>query len=362
MGLTERGDTPANDVDHGAHDHGERERGDDRKDPERTCRAPSDVQQADRNGNTERAEMTRIVDRRSTLTQEQTWHSQHQFGGRNDRERDPHPLPSPSAGRMNTRQHRRGDVRHRFRNTHAQHAVDLADVRPPITTGLAASEMGVGSGRFGGRALLVELGRQHQACPIAVHEPTGDVSDAQSSRISRQNVGVLDLDRLATAAQTGDREALDTFVRAIQGDVWRFCAHLTRPGEADDLAQESLLRVVAHLDRWQRGPVITWVLGVTRNVCFEHIRKRTRRRTDPAAEPSQPPTPDQFGVVEIRRLLEGVPYDQREALVLTQILGLPYADAADVAGCPIGTIRSRVARGREAMAVALRAGRNVADG
>jgi RNA polymerase sigma-70 factor (ECF subfamily) len=177
-----------------------------------------------------------------------------------------------------------------------------------------------------------------------------------------QNGPVIDLDRLATDAQAGDRQALDTFVRTIQVDVWRFCAHLTRPGEADDLAQESLLRVVAHLDRWQRGPVLTWVLGVTRNVCFEHIRKQTRRRTDATAEPAQPPSPDQYGAVEIRRLLEGVPYDQREALVLTQLLGLPYADAADVVGCPIGTIRSRVARGREATATALRAGRDVADG
>lgn len=173
---------------------------------------------------------------------------------------------------------------------------------------------------------------------------------------------MLDLDRPATAAQSGDRDALDTFVRAIQADVWRFCAHLTRPDEADDLAQESLLRVVAHLDRWQRGPVLTWVLGVTRNVCFEHIRKRTRRRTDPTAAPSQPPTPDQYGAVEIRHLLEGLPYDQREALVLTQLIGLPYADAAEVVGCPIGTIRSRVARGRDALAAALHAGRNVADG
>jgi len=173
---------------------------------------------------------------------------------------------------------------------------------------------------------------------------------------------VLNLDRLATDAQAGDREALETFVRTIQTDVWRFCAHLTRPSEADDLAQESLLRVVAHLDRWQRGPVITWVLGVTRNVCFEDIRKRTRRRTDPTAEPAQPPAVYQYGAVDTRRLLAGLPYDQREALVLTQLLGLPYADAADVVGCPIGTIRSRVARGRDAMAAALRAGRNAADG
>ena len=173
---------------------------------------------------------------------------------------------------------------------------------------------------------------------------------------------MLDLDRLAAAAQAGDRDALDRFVRTVQADVWRFCAHLTRPQEADDLAQEALLRVVAHLDRWGRGPVHTWVLGVTRNVCFEHIRKRTRRRTDPSAAPPVPSAPDAVGAIETRHLLAGLPFDQREALVLTQLLGLPYADAADVVGCPIGTIRSRVARGRNALAAALNAGQNAADG
>lgn len=174
-----------------------------------------------------------------------------------------------------------------------------------------------------------------------------------------QNGQVRDLDRLAVDAQGGNRVALDRFVRVVQSDVWRFCAHLTRPGEADDLAQESLLRVVAHLDRWQRGPVLTWVLGVTRNVCFEHIRKQTRRRTAPAAEPPLPPAPDPHGVIETHLLLAELPAEQREALVLTQLLGLPYADAAEIVGCPIGTIRSRVARGRDALAAALHTRRQI---
>lgn len=168
-----------------------------------------------------------------------------------------------------------------------------------------------------------------------------------------------DLDRLAADAQVGNRDALDRLVRVVQSDVWRFCAHLTRPAEADDLAQESLLRVVAHLDRWERGPVLTWVLGVTRNVCFEHIRKQTRRRTAPAAELPLPPAPDPHGVIETHQLLAALPHDQREALVLTQLLGLPYADAAEIVGCPVGTIRSRVARGRDALATALHTQRHV---
>ncbi len=162
-----------------------------------------------------------------------------------------------------------------------------------------------------------------------------------------------DLDRLATAAAAGDRVALDRFIRAIQADVWRFCAHLTRPAEADDLAQESLVRIVTHLPRWERGPVMTWVLGVSRNVCFEHLRARTRRRTDPVADFPTRTAPDTHGAVETAQLLAALPRDQREAIVLTQLIGLPYAQAAEVIGCPIGTIRSRVARGRDSLAEAL---------
>ncbi len=171
-----------------------------------------------------------------------------------------------------------------------------------------------------------------------------------------QNLHVHEADALARAAVDGDAAALDRFVRVIQADVWRFCAHLTRPGDAEDLAQESLMRIVTYLPRWERGPVLTWVLGVTRNVCREHVRQRIGRRTDPFAEPLTGAAPDVYGVVETAQLLAALPADQREAIVLTQLIGLPYAEAARIVGCPIGTIRSRVARGRDGLAAALHAG------
>ena len=164
---------------------------------------------------------------------------------------------------------------------------------------------------------------------------------------------VLDLDALAQGAQDGDADALERFVRAIQPDVWRFCVHLTRFDVADDLAQESLVRVIEFLPRWNRGPALTWALGVARNVCREHIRRVTRRRTDPVAEPTTAATPDHGDVVPVMLVLASLPIDQREAIVLTQLIGLPYASAASVIGCPIGTVRSRVARGRETLAIAL---------
>ena len=164
---------------------------------------------------------------------------------------------------------------------------------------------------------------------------------------------VHETDALARAAIDGDRESLDRFVRLIQTDVWRFCAHLTRPDEAEDLAQEALLRIVTYLPRWERGPVMTWVLGVARNVCREHLRKSLGRRTDPVAEPRTGPAPDAHSAVETVQMMAKLPYDQREAIVLTQLIGLPYAEAAAVVGCPVGTIRSRVARGRDGLAAAL---------
>lgn len=181
---------------------------------------------------------------------------------------------------------------------------------------------------------------------------------------SRQSkCGVQDLTRLATSARNGDASSLDQFVRLIQADVWRFCVHLTRLDEADDLAQESLMRVIAHLRRWERGPVMPWVLGVTRNVCFEHLRKRERRRTDPVADPTIGlASSDQHSVVETIQLLAALPMEQREALVLTQVIGLAYSDAAAVVGCPIGTIRSRVSRGRTALAEAMNSSQRRLEG
>lgn len=172
-----------------------------------------------------------------------------------------------------------------------------------------------------------------------------------------------DLSQLATEARAGDRVALDSLVRRLQTDVWRFCVHLTHSDEADDLAQESLLRIVSNLHRWERGPVKSWALGVTRNVCLEHLRKRSRRRTDPTADAGQfEHAPDRHGLAETAHLLSLLPHDQREAIVLTQILGLSYSEAADIVGCPIGTIRSRVARGRDDLSVAIGTARRRASG
>jgi len=163
-----------------------------------------------------------------------------------------------------------------------------------------------------------------------------------------------ELDRIASDAAGGDPLAAAALVRATQSDVWRLCAALGDGQNADDLTQETYLRAFGSLHRFEhRSSVRTWLLSIARRVCADAVRSRRRRRLTLVRDDAdleslartQPGDPVADGVA-VADLLTGLDPDRREAFVLTQLLGLPYAEAAEVAGCPVGTIRSRVARAR----------------
>ncbi|MCE6996360.1 sigma-70 family RNA polymerase sigma factor [Saccharothrix sp. S26] len=158
----------------------------------------------------------------------------------------------------------------------------------------------------------------------------------------------------ALDARSGDRDALERFVRATQRDVWRFVAHLTGVGVADDLAQETYARALPSLHRFAgRSSARAWLLAIARRVVVDQVRMAQSRPrlssgSDWVREADRRAVDTGFeGVVELNVLLDALDPARREALVLTQVLGLSYAEAADVAGCPVGTIRSRVARARD---------------
>jgi RNA polymerase sigma factor (sigma-70 family) len=161
---------------------------------------------------------------------------------------------------------------------------------------------------------------------------------------------------LALAAARGNERALEAFIKATQQDVWRFVTYLSDAGTADDLTQETFLRAIGAIERFSgRSSARTWLLAIARRVVADHIRHaQSRPRTASAADPDHFLSGNRHArgfedLVEVTTMIAALTTEQREALLLTQLLGLPYADAAAVCGCPVGTIRSRVARARDAL-------------
>ncbi|MDU0478564.1 RNA polymerase sigma factor [Staphylococcus chromogenes] len=158
--------------------------------------------------------------------------------------------------------------------------------------------------------------------------------------------------RLALLAGKGDRAALTEFIQATQDDVWRLLAHLGGRDIADDLTQETYLRVMNALPRFSaRSSARTWLLSLARRVWVDNIRHDMARPRKAATE-VETATEGLSGssswaeLVDARMLLDGLAPERREALILTQVLGYTYEEAAKIADVRIGTIRSRVARAR----------------
>ncbi|MBN9735414.1 MULTISPECIES: sigma-70 family RNA polymerase sigma factor [unclassified Pseudonocardia] len=165
----------------------------------------------------------------------------------------------------------------------------------------------------------------------------------------------------ALAAGAGDQAALSSFVRATQADVHRFLVHLNGRADAEDLAQETYLRALRTLPTFEaRSSARTWLLSVARRVAVDAVRTAVRRpRTRDLGEDTAEvieralPRTGAHEAVLLRALIDDLAADRREAFVLTQVLDLGYAEAAEVCRCPVGTIRSRVARAREDLVRAL---------
>jgi RNA polymerase sigma-70 factor, ECF subfamily len=159
--------------------------------------------------------------------------------------------------------------------------------------------------------------------------------------------GPDELTELLLAAQDGDRLALSAWVRRSQAEVWRLCAQLVSREQADDVTQEVFLRAYRALPAFRGdSSARTWLLSIARRTCADAVRDLRRRRR--LATKFERPTyePDPARLISVEALLGGLDPERRLAFVLTQVLGLPYVEAAEICDCPVGTIRSRVARAR----------------
>ena len=128
------------------------------------------------------------------------------------------------------------------------------------------------------------------------------------------------------------------------------------PSRADDLVQETILKAWTNLDSFQKGTNMrAWLFTILRNTFYSDLRKHRREVEDVegryAARVSEKPA--QHGVMEMRDFeaaFKTLPPDQREALTLVGASGLSYEEAAEICGCAIGTVKSRVNRARGKLA------------
>lgn len=153
----------------------------------------------------------------------------------------------------------------------------------------------------------------------------------------------------ALKARDGDRVALEGLMRLVQGDVWRLCKYMVDAQSADDLAQDALIKMIGSLHRvTAEHNVRAWTLGIARHTCLDEIRRRQRRRKlQKDYEGTRPVLVSaEDSSLDLRELIAHIDIDRRDAFVLTQLVGLSYEEVAGMCECPIGTVRSRVARAR----------------
>ena len=161
---------------------------------------------------------------------------------------------------------------------------------------------------------------------------------------------------LVTAAQGGDRGALDQLLRRHYDRVHAVCRRITgHDADAADATQEAMIAIVRNLDRFDgRSSFVTWSYRVATNACLDELRRR-RRRPVPVDEMTiAAPARDDLAAGVADRLsvdgaLAALPPEFRAAVVLRDVCELDYAEIAEVLEIPPGTVRSRIARGRAAV-------------
>lgn len=164
---------------------------------------------------------------------------------------------------------------------------------------------------------------------------------------------------IVARAQAGDRSSLDELLRSQQPRIYAVCRRMVgNEADALDATQDTLIAIVRGLDRFDgRAKFSTWAHRIAVNCCLDELRRRSRRPT-PGLPATRSVEPSDSGRVEnqvsaridVDAALQAIAPEFRAAVVLRDLCSLDYAEIAIVLDIPAGTVRSRIARGRAAMA------------
>jgi RNA polymerase sigma-70 factor, ECF subfamily len=172
------------------------------------------------------------------------------------------------------------------------------------------------------------------------------------------------LSSLVEEARHGSSVAMEEFVRSSYVEVRRLCSSLVDETSAQDLTQETFLRVVRQLPRFRgESSARTWIFSIAHHICMDELRARTRARRRAVHDTTSVRTNgrDPADTVCVIDLIAGLEPDRRAAFVLTQLFGLSYAEVATLAQCAPGTVASRVARARSQLIATMELGHDVLD-
>lgn len=150
-------------------------------------------------------------------------------------------------------------------------------------------------------------------------------------------------------------------VLALLPRLRRFAGGLVHDAaDRDDLCQATVLRALERCDQWQAGTRLdSWMYKMMRNIWIDEQRTRMRRGEVLMSEDNGALSSigggqeDVVHVDDVDRALRQLPFEQREAVLLVAVEGYSYKEAAAIIGCPVGTLNSRLVRGREALLVQL---------
>lgn len=181
-----------------------------------------------------------------------------------------------------------------------------------------------------------------------VRVPDGPQDNGPRRTASRRPVGIID--------PVDWRDAMTNFLPSLRA----FAFSLSRnAADADDLVQETLTKAWAHRTRFEPGSNLrAWLFTILRNSWYTGAAKRRREVLDEegryaaglTAEPSQEWTAE---LRSLQAALNVLPPEHREAIVMVGAVGLSYQEAAEISGCAVGTIKSRVNRARHRLATLL---------
>ncbi len=181
--------------------------------------------------------------------------------------------------------------------------------------------------------------------------------------------------RLVEVAQRGDVASFNELVRLFEGRVYTLCFRmLGDPDSAADAAQDAFLAAFRNLRSFRGGSFRSWMLRIATNTCYDVLRVRKRRPSvsldidaddESASSPLQiadtTESPDDFAqrrelAAAIQHGLTALPDEQRIVLILSDIQGLAYEEIAQITNSNLGTVKSRLSRGRARLREVLKAG------